>query len=192
MFSVFREYLSAKIQLSDEAYKMIESVSIIKKMRKHQYLAQEGDIWRYNAFVCQGLLRTYRVDDKGVEHIINFAMENWWIGDRESLASGKPSSFNIDALEDSVVLLINKENFEHLCKTLPALNNLVLTIINNSFIASQNRINSFLSYTGEEKYLYFRDKYPGFALRVPQQMIASYLGMTPETLSRIKRQLSKK
>lgn len=192
MFSVFREYLSAKIQLNDEAYQMIESVSIIKKMRKHQYLMQEGDIWRYNAFVCQGLLRTYRVDDKGVEHIINFAMENWWIGDRESLASGNPTGFNIDALEDSIVLLINKENFEYLCKKLPALNDLVHTIINNSFIASQSRINSFLSYTAEEKYLYFRDKYPGFALRVPQQMIASYLGMTPETLSRIKRQISKK
>lgn len=192
MFSVFREYLSAKIRLSDEDYRMIESVCIFKKLRKRQYLAQEGDIWRYNAFVCQGLLRTYRVDDKGVEHIMNFAMENWWIGDRESLASGNPSGFNIDALEDSVVLLINKENFDHLCKKLPALNDLVHTIINNSFIASQKRINAFLSYTAEEKYIYFRDKYPGFALRVPQQMVASYLGMTPESLSRIKRQISKK
>src|SRR5882672_7084138 len=104
MFEVFRQYLAGKISLSVEELQMIESVSITRKLRRRQYLLQEGDIWRNKAFICKGLVRCYRVDEKGLEHILHFAMENWWTGDRESLESANPSHFNIDALEDSVVL----------------------------------------------------------------------------------------
>ncbi len=192
MFEDFRKYLEQKISLSGADYELIESVSIIKKLRKHQYLLQEGDVWRYNAFVCKGCLRKYRVDDKGVEHILYFSIENWWTGDRESLLNGTPSKSNIDALEDSSVLLISTGNFEMIKNKLPAFRDLMNTLIERSFAASQNRIHSAISQTAEERYFDFIKTYPQIANRIPQHMIASYLGISAETLSRVRKQALKK
>ena len=192
MFDIFRNYLTSKIFLTEEELKMIETVSVFKKLRKRQYLLQEGDVWKMNAFVCQGCMRTYRVDDKGAEHILNFAVENWWTGDRESLMTGNPAKSNIDALEDSVILLIEKERLENLSVQIPALNNFLNNILQKSFNVSQNRIIANISYTAEEKYLNFIETRPEIANRVPQHMIASYLGISPETLSRVRNQIAKK
>jgi CRP-like cAMP-binding protein len=125
MFEVFSKYLLNQIQLSDEELEMIREVTVVRKLRKNQYLLQEGDIWRFNAFITRGSLRTYSVNDKSNEHIINFAIENWWIGDRESLLNGTPLRFNIDAIEDSEVLLISKDNFAMLNKSIPQFQDLV-------------------------------------------------------------------
>ncbi|WP_293304149.1 Crp/Fnr family transcriptional regulator [Pedobacter sp. UBA5917] len=192
MIEVFKAYLNGKGSFSDAELKQIESVTTIKKLRKRQYLLQEGDVWKYNAFITNGCVRTYTVDEKGNEHILNFAVENWWTGDRESLFSGKPSVYNIDALEDSQVALITKENFNLLCKEIPAFNDMVSLILEKSFIVSQNRIQNFISSTAEEKYLKFLEKFPHLPMRVPQGMIASYLGITAETLSRIRKSMLKK
>lgn len=192
MFEVFAKYLLNQIQLSDEELEMIREVTVVRKLRKNQYLLQEGDIWRFNAFITKGCLRTYSVNDKSNEHIINFAIENWWIGDRESLLNGTPSRFNIDAIEDSEVLLISKDNFAILTKKIPQFQDLVNLIIERSFVASQNRINSTISHSAEEKYKNFMEKQGHIAVRVPQHMVASYLGITPETLSRIRKQSLKK
>jgi len=192
MFSIFEAYLQQKITLTPAELEHIKSLSFIKKLRKKQYLLQEGDVWKYHAFITTGCLRTYTVDEKGLEHIISFAIENWWAGDKESLLTGEPSKFNIDAVEDSEVLLFTNSNFELICREIPAFNNMVNAILQKSFIASQNRINAAISYTAEEKYLNFIHKYPGFATRIPQSMIASYLGITPETLSRVRNQSTKK
>jgi len=192
MFDIFRNYLTSKIFLTEEELKMIETVSVFKKLRKRQYLLQEGDVWKMNAFVCQGCMRTYRVDDKGAEHILNFAVENWWTGDRESLMTGNPAKSNIDALEDSVILLIEKEMLENLSVQIPVLNNFLNNILQKSFNVSQNRIIANISYTAEEKYLNFIETRPEIANRVPQHMIASYLGISPETLSRVRNQIAKK
>jgi CRP-like cAMP-binding protein len=191
MFEVFQKYISDKIVISEQEYELIKSVCIFKKLRKRQYLLQDGDVWKYNAFVCKGCLRNYRLDENGTEHVLSFSKENWWTGDRESLHSGKPSVDNIDALEDTVVLLINKEDFEMICARIPAFNNMVQTILNNSFIASQNRIHSVISLDAEQKYKNFMEKYPDLTYRVPQHMIASYLGITPETLSRVRKEIAK-
>lgn len=192
MIEVFKAYLKEKSSFSDVELKQIESVTTIKKLRKRQYLLQEGDVWKYNAFITKGCVRTYTVDEKGNEHILNFAVENWWTGDRESLFSGKPSVYNIDALEDSQVALITKENFNLLCKEIAAFNNMVTLILEKSFIVSQSRIQSFISSTAEEKYLKFLETFPHLPMRVPQGMIASYLGITAETLSRIRKSMLKK
>lgn len=192
MYEVFQQYLADKISLTGAEASRIREFAIIKKIRKRQYLLQEGDIWRYDAFIAKGCLRSYSIDEDGVEHIIGFGIENWWIGDRESLLSGQPSRFNIDAVEDSVVILFTHGNFERLCTTIPAFGQLINQILQRSFIASQNRIQAALSYTAEEKYRNFLDKYSAFANRLPQTMIASYLGITPETLSRVRKNASRK
>lgn len=192
MFDTFKKYILEKANVTEDDLLKIEEVCQFKKLRKRQYLLQEGDVWKYNAFIVKGCLRTFTVDDKGNEHILNFAIENWWTGDRESLQTGSPSAYNIDALEDSNVILISKSNFDQLCRDIPAFNDMVNAILQRSFVASQSRIHNFLSLNAEEKYQHFLEKYPQIALRVPQGMIASYLGITAETLSRVRKQASKR
>lgn len=191
MYESFQRYIDSRVTLTDTEKEQVRSVAVIKKIRKRQYLLQEGDVWKYHAFVAKGCLRTYSVDEKGNEHIIGFSMENWWCGDRESLLSGEPSRFNIDAIEDSELIIFTNANFEILCREIPAFKQMIEGILNKSFITQQSRINASLSNTVEEKYLNFVKKYPDFALRIPQSMIASYLGMTPETLSRIRTQTAR-
>lgn len=191
MLEIFKAYINSKTSITDDEFETIKSLCILKKLRKRQYLLQEGDVWRYNAFICEGCVRAYRIDDKGVEHIIQFAIENHWTGDRESLISGTPSRLNIDAIEDTTVLLITKENFDAIRKAVPAFNDMVETILHKSFVASQNRIHAAISLTAEEKYQHFITNSPGVATRVPQHMIASYLGISAETLSRIRNQAAK-
>lgn len=192
MLSTLHKYLIDKITLSDEEMLLINSVSEIKKLRKKQFLIQEGEIWKYNAFVSTGLIKTFSIDKDGKEHIINFSPENHWFGDRESLTNNTPTRFNIDAIEDSEVILIKKEDFEMLCNKIPALNNLVNSLLQKSFLVSQNRIHANISLSAEEKYQNFLDSYPFLANRIPQHMIAAYLGITPETITRARRNAHKK
>jgi CRP-like cAMP-binding protein len=192
MYEIFQKYLDEKAEFTQAESERIQSFAIIKKLRKRQYLLQEGDVWKYDAFITRGCVRTYTVDERGSEHVNSFSIENWWTGDRESLITQEPSRFNIDAIEDTELILFTHDNFELLCREISAFNNMVNAILQRSFIAAQNRIQASLTLTAEEKYLNFINKYPGFALRIPQTMIASYLGMTPETLSRIRKQTAKK
>ena len=192
MYEVFQNYLDSKINLSQEDASRIRALGVIKKLRKRQYLLQEGDIWKFHAFVLKGCMRTYAVDEKGQEHVTGFAIENWWTGDKESLLLQQPSRFNIDAIEDSEVLLFNHLDFDQICREIPVFNDMINAIVLKGFTALQNRVHATITLTAEEKYLDFVRKYPGFALRIPQSMIASYLGITPETLSRVRKQSAKK
>lgn len=188
----FLKYLRNKIAITDEELEMVTSVCRVKKLRKKQYLLQEGDVWRYNAFVLKGFLRTYRVDDKGQEHYIQFSVEDWWAGDRESYIDETPAKFNIDAFEDSEVLLISKDDFDMLLSKIPTFCIFMRNLMERSLIALRNRVHSNISYTAEEKYNDFIKTYPSLFNRMPQHMIAAYLGITPETLSRVRNQVSKK
>lgn len=192
MFAIFKKYISEKAELSEEEWAFIEPLCVIKKMRKQQYLLQEGNVWQYHAFVCEGLLRRYSVDNKGIEHILQFCTENWWAGDRVSLMNGTPSRYNIDAVENSVVLLIQKESFELICEKIPAFNQLINTILQRSLNAAQERIHVAISLSAEEKYLDFLNTFPNLANRVPRYMLASFLGITPETLSRVRNSVANK
>jgi CRP-like cAMP-binding protein len=192
VFEIFRKYIEGRISLTEEQFGRLQGLCIIKKLRKKQYLLQEGDTWKYHAFITKGCMRTYSIDEKGLEHIIYFGIENWWIGDKESLMFNQPSKYNIDAVEDSEVVLFTDPNFNLACKEIPAFNDMINNILQRSFANSQSRIQAAISYTAEEKYLNFLSKYPGFATRIPQSMIASYLGITPETLSRVRNLSAKK
>lgn len=191
MFEIFADYLKEKGGLTEEELQQVREITIEKKLRKRQYLLQEGDVSHYNGFIAKGCLRLYRVGKDGSEHILRFGIENWWISDYESFNSGAPSRNNIDALEDSELLLIRKDDFERLFKAIPSLRQLRERLDNRSYDASQNRILSNISDTAEERYENFIRSYPEFHRRIPLHMIASFLGVSRETLSRARQKSAK-
>lgn len=164
----------------------------IKKVAKNDFLLRYGEVCRYNFFVEKGLLKMYSIDKNGKEHIIQFAPESWLISDRSSLYFNEKSVYYIEAVEDSEVLLLQPDFFKKLVAQFPniAPNNDIL--LQKHVRSLQNRINSLLGETAEERYLRFIKMYPDLLLRVPQWMIASYLGITPESLSRVRKELAKK
>jgi len=192
MYELILKNISRYIQLTKEETEYFTSLLKEKKLRRKQYLLQEGDICRYENFVVQGCLRTYHIDSKGQEHIVQFAVEDWWIGDMYSFLTQKPSRYAIDALEDSVVLSIEKKSMDELYIKVPKFEKFYRHLLQNAFIALQERITSNISGTGEERYRQFQLKYSKIEERVPQRMIASFLGLTPESLSRIRRQFADK
>ena len=192
MFEAFENYLKEKADLDAEEISAIRAVSIEKKIRKRQYLLQEGDVCHYDCFIVKGCLRTYKVDNNGVDHILRFAVENWWISDRESYHSGNPSKCNIDALENCEIILIDKPDFILLLNTIPKFKNFVDILLAKSYNAIQDRIMDAISYSIEERYHNFITQFPNIFYRVPLHMIASYLGVSRETLSRVRSQSAKK
>ncbi len=189
------QLLIANIQrflpLTDEEKYMILSIMHPKKIRKRQYLLQEGDVSKYSAFVLSGCLRCYFVDQNGFEHILQFAIEDWWITDMMSFASGKTSRLNVDALEDSEVLLLTREDQLALFERCPKFEKYFRIITENGMISNQQRLLDNLSLPAIERYKNFIQKYPLFMQRIPQTQIAAYLGITPEFLSKIRSQISK-
>jgi CRP-like cAMP-binding protein len=191
MHDLILKNISRFISLTTEEEQYFISLLKPRKLRKKQYIVQAGDVARYECFVNKGCLRAYSIDDKGQEHIVQFAIEDWWISDMYSLVSGLPAIYNVDALEDSELLLIEKENIELLYNTVPKFERFFRIIIQNSFISLQRRVLENMSIPAEERYLLFMQRYAKIEQRLPQHQVASYLGITPESLSRIRRQLAK-
>ena len=192
MYDLILQNISKHIQLTEVETDYFTSVLQIKRIRRKQYLIQEGNVSRYEAFVNKGCLRAYHVDEKGQEHIAQFAIEGWWIGDMYSFLTSTPACLNVDALEDSELLCIDKPSLEELYLQVPKFERFFRIILQNAFIAHQQRIIANMSKTAEERYLEFIKHYPQLEQRVPQHQIASYLGITPESLSRIRKQLSER
>lgn len=190
MFESFFQHLSEKISLNKEEQAIIESQLTIKKIRKKQYLLQEGDVCKNIAYVVKGALREYTVDDKGVEHIVQFALEGWLISDLYSFLTGSPATYHIDALEESTLILISKEAEQAILQQVPKFESYTRMQITGAYLAMQKRVNALISQTVEERYLGFMNLYPNIVQRVPQHMIASYMGLSPETLSRVRKKLA--
>ncbi|HKH60777.1 MAG TPA: Crp/Fnr family transcriptional regulator [Flavitalea sp.] len=187
MWETLIENLSRFIVLSTDEIAIIQSLFTEKKFRKRQYILQEADVSRSETYIVTGLTRTYEVDDKGIEHIMQFGPEDWWVGDLFSFLTETPTRFNVDCLEDTQVLQISKPNLELLYQKVPATERYFRIIIQNAYIASINRISSSLRKTAPQRYQEFIERYPHIEQRVPNHQIASYLGITPQSLSRIRR-----
>jgi CRP-like cAMP-binding protein len=192
MFELLLQKIEEKISLTEKEKGLCKSFFIPKKLRKKQWLLQEGDVCKYTAFVEKGLLRSYTINEKGTEHIMQFAFEGWWIADQFSFLTGEPSEYNIDALENCELLLLTRQAQDEMLEKIPKLERYFRIIIQNSLIATQKRLASSRQ-SAEEKYNELIKSCPDtLPRRLPQHMLASYLGLTPETLSRVRKKMTQK
>ncbi|MGE8341838.1 MAG: Crp/Fnr family transcriptional regulator [Flavobacterium sp.] len=179
------------LPLTSEEQALIVATFQPKKLRKKQYFLQEGDVCKYAGFIVKGAMRQYSVDHKGVEHIVHLFVENYWANDRESSTMLTPSVYNIDAWEDTELLIITRAEMLDLMDKIPAMAQMIRLMDERNAIASQRRLSSTISNTAEKRYEEFAAHHQQFVQRFPQHLIASYLGITKETLSRIRKQGTK-
>ena len=174
------------VVLTSEEADIVKSLFVHKKYRKHQYIIQEGEVATHDNFMIKGLSRMYRVDEKGQEHVLRFTPEEWWAGDLASFLSQQPSIFNVDCLEDTELLRISAQDLEILFEKVPKMNQYFRLLYQRSIISYSNRLTSNLSKSASDRYDEFIQQYPQIEQRVPNHQIASYLGITPQSLSRIR------
>lgn len=186
MYELILKNLSRFITLTPEEEQYFTSLLKIKRLKKKQYLLQEGDIVRFDYFVNKGCLRTYTIDEKGLEHVVQFSIEDWWTGDMYSFLTQKPARYTIDAIEDTELLCLERTSLEELYIKVPKFERYFRLLLQNAFVSLQERIIASLSQPADERYCTFINKYPNMEKRLPLKQIASYLGITPESLSRIR------
>ena len=179
------------LPLTSEEQALIVATFQPKKLRKKQYFLQEGDVSKHVGFIVKGAMRQYSVDDKGTEHIVHLLIENYWANDRESSIMLTPSKYNIDAWEDTELLITTRAEMMDLLDKIPALVQMTRLMDERNAIANQRRLSSTISNSAEKRYEEFSIHHPQFIQRFPQHLIASYLGITKETLSRIRKQGTK-
>jgi CRP-like cAMP-binding protein len=189
MFEVLFSKVEEKIKLNDSEKEICKALFSPKKLRRRQYILQQDDICKNLIFVEKGILRSYSIDNKGNEHIIQFAPEGWWISDVYSFLTGEAAVYNIEAIEDSELLLISKSSLDELYERLPKFERYFRLLSQANMVATHRRLTSTLGASADEKYLRLLSAYPNIVARVPQHMIASYLGITPETLSRVRKRI---
>jgi CRP-like cAMP-binding protein len=185
------DYIKRYAKVSEAEFEVILSHVRQKKLRKKQYLLQEGQVCQSMAFIIKGAMRKCYIDEKGVEHVVELYVENWWAGDRQSFVMNTPTHYNIDATEDCELLLLSRESSLKLSTQCPAFNEMVLKLDERNAISSQTRITSSISFTAEKRYADFVGRHPYFVQRFPQHLIASYLGITKDTLSRVRKKALK-
>lgn len=185
------DYFNQIIPLNSEEKKLVTELFKSRLYRKRQYVLQEGDVCNQFNFIVRGCLRMYKIDEKGNTHIIQFAPENWWMIDIGSFHKRSASELSIDAIEDTMVLQITHEDLIKLYISAPKFDRIFRVLIENSFVTLQNRLLQNISSTAEERYLSFMETYSYLSNRLPQTQIASFLGITPEFLSRLRNRLVK-
>lgn len=186
MFEQLKEGFQEHVSLTDEEWELCKNNFRPKRMLKRQFLLQEGDVCRELAFVEKGALYSYSVDSKGNQHVIRFAFEGWWMANLQSFFTKEPTRLNIEVLEDSELLMLDRQNHEKLLEEIPAYERYHRIILQNAYVALQQRVENALGLTAEKKYNRLLEQNPEFMNRVPLNLVASYLGMSPETLSRVR------
>jgi CRP-like cAMP-binding protein len=192
MFDLFFSKFNEKVSLSAEEETFIKQYLTPKKLRKKQYFIQEGDTGKGICFVEKGALRAYVLDEGGAEHITAFAFEGYTIGDLYSFLHSEPATLNIDALEDCELMIISKQAHDELLQKMPKFETYIRLLVTDAYIALQRRTTTMISLPLEERYVAFTQMFPTMFQRVPQHMIASYMGLSAETLSRVRSRLSNK
>lgn len=193
MFEALINFINrnATTQLQENEIELIKNTYVPRRIRKRQYFLQEGEVCKYAGFIVKGAMRQYSVDEKGNEHVVRLYIEDWWAVDRESFIMLSPSGYNIDAWEDTDLLTITKEASIGLSH-IPAINEMSRRLDDKHSFAFQKRVHSAISLSAEQRYLELEKSYPEFIQRFPQHLIASYLGITKETLSRVRNLTLKK
>ena len=188
--NAFLAYLKNYISLTPAEESILAEKLKHRKYLKGQYIVQEGDICRYQTFVAKGKTRTFYLDEQGKEHIVMFGIENWWTGDLGSFITQKPADFNVQCLSNTEVIQISYQNTEQLYKDIPKIERFFRILIQNAYVNTQKRIVRNYSLSARERYILFCEEHPEIVQRVPQYMIASYLGITREFLSHIRKQIA--
>jgi CRP-like cAMP-binding protein len=182
-------YIRNFVDLTEDEEAILTSKVRSRKYLKGQFIVQQGDVCKYSSFLVSGCTKTFFVDDKGQEHIVMFAIEDWWTSDIGSFITQTPADFNVQCLENTEVFQFSFEDQEALYQSIPKLERLFRKMIEKHVVSSQKRILRGLSLSAKEQYLFFKQEYPTIEQRVPQYMVASYLGITKEFLSKIKKEL---
>tara|TARA_R110002050_G_scaffold300548_2_gene470452 strand:- start:275 stop:868 length:594 start_codon:yes stop_codon:yes gene_type:complete len=182
-------YIDKHISLTQKEEDFLLSKIKYRKYLKGQYILQQGDICKYEYFVISGCTKTFHVDDSGQEHIIMFSIENWWTSDMGSFITQTPADYNIQCIDNTELIMFSFDVIEELYTKIPKLERFFRQIIEKALVASQKRIVRSFSLSAKDRYLYFKTQYPKIEQRIPQYMVASYLGITKEFLSKIKSQL---
>ncbi|MFN8397328.1 MAG: Crp/Fnr family transcriptional regulator [Bacteroidia bacterium] len=178
--------------LTEEEVAIVRATFKPKRLRKHQYLLQEGEVCKFGGFVTKGAMKTYTVDENGKEDILGLYIENWWVGDRESFLNGTPTPYNIDAFEDTELLLFGNEDGWQQLMGARFMQELMRILTERQALQLLKRVHTTKTMTAEMRLADLERTYPEFLQRFPQHIIASYLGMTKETLSRIRAQSAKR
>ncbi|HEY2347489.1 MAG TPA: Crp/Fnr family transcriptional regulator [Puia sp.] len=179
------------ISLTEKEKEIVLSLFTHKKFRKRHYILQEGAVCRHETYIINGLTRTYEADKNGQEHVLQFGVEDWWVGDLYSFLTEIPSNYNIECLENCEVMQITRTSLDELYHLVPKTERYFRMLFQNAFVTASGRIISNISRTALERYTEFREKNPQVENRVTDHQIASYLGITPQSLSRVRRQFGK-
>lgn len=182
-----KQHIKSFVAISDADLSLITDSMQRRHYAKKDHLLQLDAYAQEVFFVLKGCARTYILDYNGIEHNISFSMEDWWLGDLQSFIHKTPASYSIQALEDSVVLAINQRNWDQLIETVPSFVGYTRLLFRNTMFAHERRILHSLSLTADQRYAFFLEEYPQLSQRISQKHIASYLGITPEFLSMLRK-----
>lgn len=190
--SLILETIAKHITLDKKEEEYFIAMLYEKKLKKRQFFLHASEVSKFSAFVTKGCLRSYAIDNSGFEHILQFAPPGWWITDMASVISGLPGKLTIDALEDSEILMFSRDDQQQLFKTVPKFERFFRILTENSVVAANNRLLDYMSLSAQQRYDVFCKRYPSLMQTLPQKQIASYIGVTPEFLSKMKSELLKK
>lgn len=191
MFELLLKSIEEKLAATAAELQIVKSYFTHRKLKKRQFLLREGEVCNQLAFIEKGALYSYSTDLKGNQHVIQFAFEGWWIADLYSFFTREPSQLHIEALEDSDLLLIDRRQHQRLLTEVAPYESYIRILYQNAYVALQRRVGGTIGFTAEERYARLLEQYPAILTRMPLHLVASYLGVTPETLSRIRKQAAR-